>query len=76
MRTKLNTIKELKTPKNAGELTTALMLVFNDVREKKMDSKDATNLSRVADTTIRNLKNQIIYHKNMGKKTKIKFLEA
>ncbi len=59
---------------NANQLTQGLMKVFQGVSSGTIDGKTATTLTKVANTTISNVRNQISYLKAIGSKKKIKFL--
>ncbi len=68
---------EFVAPTNANQMTSFLMNTMVKVANKEIDTKIAATVSRTADTTIRNVKNQVFYNKEMGyKKRKISFLEG
>jgi hypothetical protein len=64
-----------KAPKNSTELTEELMNTFAKVQNGEITAENAASLSRIADTTIRTVKADIMYRKLIGSKRKIKFLE-
>lgn len=64
-----------KAPKNSTELTEELMSTFAKVQNGEITPENASTLSRIADTTIRTVKADMMYRKLVNSKKKIKFLE-
>ena len=62
--------------KNTTELRAELVIVFNDLKKRKIDTSSAKTMVAVTNSMLKSVGIEADYNKFLGSKNKIKFLET
>ena len=62
--------------KNAREMRTELVSVFNDLRSGKIEAKEASELNKTANVIMKGVGQQLRYRKDRKEKPQIGFMDC